>query len=429
MHFIGIVGCFLFLYSPLCLLTAVSLRAYPQLLIIALFGAVSAYVSLLLTGILYTIVQNVRTEDHTNAISYVVVLIQVCTSILFRVMLFVFLYRLERFARGYGQLIAKSSSRFALTSAAVGCGMGMVSSLRGAGTLLDATRRLEFYTDGTTLYDFNICPQMPLLQHAVLQAFLLLLCHIAWAVMTGQGVVALLVRRDKRRTLFDPLSDTLLGTDDYSGDYPNRAADVLVTNYNPDVVDNPQPAGNAVIEGESPAAAGGEGLTSSGTAPAVVSEQEPWGYQLNQPQREEEEGTNLLTTSSDKGPKTQEVGDEERISEQDTGVDTQDDGYGPSAQQSTQLLSKSLQEPTVLHRAPTVAVASLVSAAALQLSFSLFSLLSTGAYNYKTMEEVPFRGCMVTLPAQAAITAASLNAMFGLLRAEGFGNNAVGLEN
>nr|CCC90839.1 conserved hypothetical protein [Trypanosoma congolense IL3000] len=420
MHFEGIIGCFVLLYLPLCVLVAASFRTYPQLILVALLGAFTSYSSLLVTGIFYTVLQALLPHEKTSLVAYVVVLVNTVISTVFRGVCVLVIYRVECAARRYGQTVAKSSFRFAIISAAVGCGMGSVSSLRGSGTLLDATQRLTFYTDGTTLYDFSVCPRMPLLQHSVLQASLLLVCHIAWSVMTGQGMVAVMIRRDQRKLAASSSPNPSFSAEVYPCEAPMKAAgDVALEGR-----EVPLPGANR--DEHDPADTGGceaygnkmhPATDAAGNDPStrgVHAESHHPGFL----QREEQHSSDRPVCEPPSGQLP--VGKDSLMS---CGEVNGGDNAEAAAEvhNKTPLLPCKLQEPTVLHKAPSVAVASVVGASVLQFAFAFSSLLNSGAYNYATMEEVPYRGCATSLPFQILITTASLGAMWRLLKNECWG--------
>lgn len=388
MHFSGIVGCGLLLYAPLFFASAAALAVHPQLLLVALSAAFVAFIGLFLTALFYLLLQ------QSAPASLFVVFYVVVTGVL-RVLLFFGLYRGECAARRYGQLFVASSIRFALVAAAVGCGFGAVSTLRGAGTLLDATRRLSFYTEGTTAYNLNACPRLPLLVHSAIQAFLMFCAQVAWAVMTGQAVAALQRAQHSWR-------ECLLCDCDCAPD----ASGVIVEGpeFSQGLPRTPGLAGPSRNSGTA------ERLSSS-FVPCATKHVETSiehacerGHHAGREEAEEAEGAENRPHSPAPG-----AGD---------GTITGGNGGGRPLLAPQNNHESWLSQPTLLYRAPFLAVLSLIAVFALHLLFSLASVLNTGAYDDVAQEEIPWRGCVASLPIQAAVTVVSLLWMAGILHME-----------
>ncbi|KAH9598248.1 hypothetical protein LSM04_008615 [Trypanosoma melophagium] len=425
MYLSGIIGSFLLLYAPLVICGVASAVYKPQLLVVALFGAGASLLSFLITGLFYNILLSLF-PSYTNTslfLATVVVIVHVAAAGALRVYLFTGLLRVEGYARVFGQLLNASPLRFAFVAVAAGCGFGALSALRGAGTLMDATRRLTFYTAGTTAYNMRICPQLPLLLHSTLQAFLMLFAQIAWAVMTGQAIAALQevpVKEAWRmfirsccfccRQQTSCVEDIVLESSDDVFYMPLRPA-------SPDV-------------GEMISAV--KSTESTGVVEYVDSVRQT-RKSTHSPQRETEvpHGTQSETIPSLEEGREREVvegkGSEFTQSNEEELLETikrttqetekEEAVTGSASVNNEEELPPQLLLPkrTLLVETPSIALASLIASILLHLLFALASLLNRGAYNDETHEEVPLRGCAVSLPFQAFITAVSLIWMSFLL--------------
>ncbi|RNF08415.1 uncharacterized protein Tco025E_07181 [Trypanosoma conorhini] len=396
MYLVGILGCCILLYGPLLIAAAVVLARHPQLLPLVLAAAFVALLSPFLTGLLYLAIKRA-------SLAPLFIVVSVTVSEVLRVWLLLIFYRVELLTRRHGQLLAFSPMRFALVSAAVGYGFGAVSAMRGAGTLLDSTRRLTFYTRGTTAYDLGLCPRLPLLMHSTLQSFMLLLCQVAWGVMTGQAVAALQEPRQPRRGWRRLLC--LCGGSAY-----DRAA-VVVDQLEP-CPDTP----STPMEGDVPPRSPGAEKTPPpppSLAPLCMEEEPPapaFHERVQRTQREEEaadgEADDAKMAEGYLGPLPAPV------------VATNDGGGSQPLLSPQERPPTPLPEPTLLYKTPLLAVASLGAAFLLHLGFALASLLNLAAHNVGRRGEGSLRGCVVSLPLQATITAASLLWMAALIRLE-----------
>ncbi|ESL09259.1 hypothetical protein TRSC58_03024 [Trypanosoma rangeli SC58] len=399
MHWIGIVGCCILIYGPLVIASVAALATHPQLLLLALSALLVALLGSFITALLFL-------ATKRAPLAPLLVVVSVTVTGVLRVGLLFVLYRAESLARSYGQLLASSPMRFALVSAAVGCSFGAVSAMRGTGTLLDSTQRLKFYTKGTTTYDMNVCPRLPLLMHSALQSFMLLLCQVAWAVMTGQAVAALQLLRQPQRAwrqlLYFCGGNTSGGTAavldalEPCSDAPDTPMEADISPQ-PETAEqappSPSPLASPCVEGELPATSFCERVQR--TEREAKEEEEE-----KEEERDAKRAEKYLHPASSL-----------------TVEPNHSAGFEPLlSQQEKQPVS--LPEPTLLYKHPLLAVASLSAAFVLHLLFALASLLNLAARNAGTRSGAPPRGCVVSLPLQATITLVSLLWMAALIRLE-----------
>ncbi|EKF30451.1 hypothetical protein MOQ_005738 [Trypanosoma cruzi marinkellei] len=398
MHFTGMLGCGLLLYAPLLIASFAAISTHPQLLLLALSVVLVALVGPVINGFLYLAIKPV-------ALVPFLIFIDVTVTEFLRVLLLFTLYRVESVTRRCGQLLAASPMRFALVSATVGCGFGAVSALRGAGTLFDSTQRMTFYTRGTTAYNLNVCPRLPLLIHSTLQAFLLLLCQVAWGVMTGQAVTTLQklqqpqkawrrfllfyrVNISKKRLLVVDELEPLRGTPDTQMD--------VDTPPQQEKGEEAPPFVTSISEDEEPH--------------RVCSRE---GVDTTEQQEKEGGGENETRGEFVCFIKTPTVA-------------MKDDGGSEPLLPPREQEEMQLPEPTLLHTKPLLAVASLLAPFLLHLLFAMFSLFNSGAYDEVRQKDVPRRGCVMSLPLQASVTAVSLVWMAGIIHVERTRVNCLG---
>ncbi|KAF8296406.1 putative Aph-1 protein [Trypanosoma cruzi] len=390
MYLTGMLGCGLLLYAPLLIASFAAIATHPQLLLLALSVVLVALFVPFISGVLYLVMKPV-------ALLPLLILVDVTITEFLRVWLLFTLYRVESVTRSYGQLIVASPMRFALVSAAVGCGFGAISVLRGAGTLFDSTQRMTFYTRGTTAYDLNVCPRLPLLMHSTLQAFLLLLCQVAWAVMTGQAVTALQKLQQ-----------------------PQKAWRRLLLFYRVNTSKKKLPA----VDELEPLRGSPDTQINVDTPPQQKKREEapPLVTHISEDEEPHRVCPREWVDNTEQREKEGDGDGEERgefvCFIKTPQVAMKDDGGSqpllpPREQEETQL-----PEPTLLRSKPLLAVASLLAPFLLHLLFAMFSLFNSGAYNKATQKEVPRRGCVISLPLQASVTAISLLWMAGIIHVE-----------
>ena len=144
----------------------------PQLVVIALFGAIAFVVPRIVVGTLFVLCQ----EDMSVPALYVVA--HVLAEEVVRYKVLQWLMAAEAFFQAKGQVL---HPRLSLLGLAVGGGFGLTQLLTGPGSLAAYASQFVSGIDDVP-FDPSVCPQMSLLMHTGLQSIMMYACQWSWSV-------------------------------------------------------------------------------------------------------------------------------------------------------------------------------------------------------------------------------------------------------